>query len=80
MKNLDKIIEAYTRMDERRREEAVTRMTRIAAAHPREVSEAPRKRSEYLSLVVNNSALLNSAIVERGIHDLRPTVVVCGKI
>ncbi|NHZ83705.1 hypothetical protein F2P44_31220 [Massilia sp. CCM 8695] len=80
MKNLDKIIEAYTRMDDRRRDEAVVRMTRIAVSHPREASEAPRGRPVYLSLVVDNSALMNPSIVERRVHDLRPTVVVCGKI
>lgn len=68
MKNLQKIIDAYIQMDERRRGEAVLRMVRIAKAHS-------MKKNPTLRLVVDNTCL-GAAKVERCHHDLSATVLI----
>lgn len=45
MKNLQRIIDAYEKMDQRRRDEAVARMERIAKTYP-------MKPATHLRLVV----------------------------
>jgi len=78
MNNLQKIVDAYTKMDQRRRNEAVARMARIADAHPMVAAALPRKGS--LSLVVDNSLRVGAPGVPSGVHDFRLIIGVGGVV
>lgn len=51
MKNIDRLIDAYSKMDQRRRDECLIIMEAAAAAHP---AKAPRV-THQLHLVADNS-------------------------
>ncbi len=74
MENLQRLIDAYRMADSRRRLEAVTRLERIAKAHPGAVPAAKRVG---LSLVVDNTLLVDAPEIPSGVHDLSSAVGVC---
>lgn len=75
MNRIDRLIDAYRRMDKRRKDEAIVRLERIALAHP-EQKIGREGAASYLKLVVSRTLAGDAPEVDRGVHNFSSPVLV----